>query len=30
MDIIAELVRSRLTEELLPIVERDEIMEPLA
>ena len=29
MDIIAELVRARLTEELLPVNERDEIMEPL-
>jgi len=30
MDIIAELVRARLTEELLPVYSRDEIMEPLA
>ncbi len=30
MDIIAELVRSRITEDLLPVNERDEIMEPLA
>lgn len=30
MEIIAELVRSRLTEELVPVNERDEIMEPLA
>ena len=30
MEIIAELVRLRLTEELVPVNERDEIMEPLA